>query len=163
MQYSKLQLGTVSPLPASSLRRQRGQGSTISNAGCCSEERSASKKHAQVRTQQSNRSRLRKTVSAEVRTLCEECEKHLRPIMLGERHPVHRTTNVAARSGLHMGFRGCRQRARLRTIRWNPSGHLLSCLCFLSALVQPHASLLWRATTCQSLLQSQRYTDVHHD
>ena len=58
--------------PASTLRRQRGHGSTISNAGCCSEERSlvASTKHAQVRTQhaqvraqQSNRNGLRKTAS----------------------------------------------------------------------------------------------------
>ena len=32
-----------------------------------------------------------------------------------------------------------------------------------TALVQPSASLSWRATTCQALLQSQRYTDVHLD
>ena len=38
-------------------------------------------------------------------------------------HPVRRTRqeriNVAARSGLRVGFRGCRQRERLRALRWN--------------------------------------------
>ena len=32
-----------------------------------------------------------------------------------------------------------------------------------TALVPPSASLLWQATTCQTLLQSQRYTDVKLD
>ena len=32
--------GNSNPLPASSLRRQRGHGSTMSNVGCCSEKRS---------------------------------------------------------------------------------------------------------------------------
>ena len=57
--------GNSDLLPISSLRRQRGHGSTVSNAGCYSEKGSlvASKKYAPVRAQQSNRSGLRKTAS----------------------------------------------------------------------------------------------------
>ena len=56
----------------------------------------------------------------EVRTLYEECEKFLRQIMLGARHPVHRTRQelMLLREAV-----SCRQRAKLRAIRWNPSGH----------------------------------------
>ena len=178
----------------------------------------------------------------EVRTSCEEGEKHLRQIMLGSRHPVllghsknwcccaKRSPRGLQRlwlrafrcdtSGRYFAdlFAGGREVARaaqaqgFRAQAWDtifdaqrlklcqsavqshlkydiklgrvlavcltpPSGATLMraqrvapCLFSFSAkykiptaLVQLGASLLWKATTCQALLQSQRYTDVQLD
>ena len=46
---------------------------------------------------------------------CPKCQTYLRETTLELRHPAHRT-------GLRVGFRGCRQRGKLRRLRWNPSG-----------------------------------------
>ena len=70
-------------------------------------------------------------VAPDVRTLCEECEKYLREIMLRSRHPVTRARQelfVFARSKLRAGCRGCRQRGKLRFLRWNPSGRYFAYL-----------------------------------
>ena len=46
---------------------------------------------------------------------CPKCQTYLRETTLELRHPAHRI-------GLRVGFRGCRQRGKLRRLRWNPSG-----------------------------------------
>ena len=80
--------GNSNPLPTASLRRQRGHGSTISNVGCCSEKRSLVAAKSMRRYEHSSRIAADYgKLPLEVRTLCEECEKHLRQIMLEARHP----------------------------------------------------------------------------
>ena len=49
-------------------------------------------------------------------------KKHLRQIMLGSRDPVHRTHQelvLLREAGCFRGFRGCCQRGKLRSLRWN--------------------------------------------
>ena len=103
--------GNSDLLPASSLRRQRGHGSTISNAGCCSEERSlvASKKLAQVRTQQSSRSGPRKTASRGPNVTRRVHARSASPC-----ESKTSRTHVAAGSGLHVApLRTCLQEEKL--------------------------------------------------
>ena len=85
--------GHSDPLPTSSLRRQRGHGSAVSNVGCCSQKRGA---WSQARSMHRNEHSSRVAagygkLAPQVRTLCEECEKHFRQIMVGSRHLVRRT------------------------------------------------------------------------
>ena len=84
----------------------------------------ASKDHAQVRTQQSNRSRLRKTGSGGANTL-RRIRKTLSINHAGVAASCASNTakiDVAGRSGLREGLRGCRQRGKFRCIWWSPSG-----------------------------------------